>query len=362
MKRIAVFLLIRLACALPADAQSVSQAGQAERTLHTPAVSISAGVGPVGRYQGVEWRTPALFASAHVQVAPFVVVQATATEWTWHRDRQILFASADEHWKTRSFGGNVGLRAASGRVAGIIGVGLGIQHSTLLGSSCYAGCEARPPDRQFASHAVRISPSLQFAGSGDFQIAPHLVAFGELLMIAGNEGALGTFGGLRVPLGSRTFHKRIPELFPTAAAARFEGERVRLTTADGKRHKGRLLTLSLSEVVLATDAAIMHVPLQDVQRLEKTSTKGLRMGTLLGTGAGVYAGLAAGEVGQPGAEIWPVFVFSAVGAGIGAGIGMVIDSVRADRHLIYLAGSNRSIGVKPFANRRGSGLELAFLF
>jgi hypothetical protein len=83
------------------------------------------------------------------------------------------------------------------------------------------------------------------------------------------------------------------------------------------------------------------------------------MGALIGTGAGVYAGLAAGEVGSPGAEIWPVFVFSAVGAGIGAGIGMVIDAVRADRHLIYLAGSGGSIGVKPFAGRAGSGLELA---
>jgi hypothetical protein len=325
-------------------------------------VSISAGFGPVGRYEGVEWRAPAFLISAQVQLAPFVVVQATATEWTWHRRRHILLASADEQWKTRSFGANVGLRAAKGRVAGIIGTGVGIQHSTLLGSDCYAGCGTLPPDRQFASHFVRISPSLQFTGSADFQIAPRVVAFGELLMILGNEGALGTFGGLRLPLGSRTFRKRLPELFPTAGAARFEGKRVRLTMADGSRQKGRLLTLSLSEVVLATDATIMKVPLQDVQKLEKTA-RGVRTAALIGTGAGVYAGLAAGEVGSAGGEIWPVFVLSAVGAGIGAGIGMVIDAVRADRHLIYLApGPGRPIGIKPFATRAGSGLELAFLF
>jgi hypothetical protein len=89
----------------------------------------------------------------------------------------------------------------------------------------------------------------------------------------------------------------------------------------------------------------------------------VRTAALIGTGAGVYAGLAAGEVGSAGGEIWPVFVLSAVGAGIGAGIGMVIDAVRADRHLIYLApGPGRPIGIKPFATRAGSGLELAFLF
>lgn len=68
-------------------------------------------------------------------------------------------------------------------------------------------------------------------------------------------------------------------------------------------------------------------------------------GALIGTGAGVYAGLAVGEVGSPDAQIWPIFVVTAVGAGIGAGIGMVIDAVRADRHLIISlrAAADRSV-------------------
>ncbi len=329
-------------------------------TLAVPALSVSAGVGSAGRYQGLGWRAPAFFVSAQVPLATFVVVEGTAAQWTWHRGRHILSAQADEHWRTLSFGANIGLRAAKGPVAGTVGTGVGFQHSTLLGSACYVGCATLPPDRQFASHGVvRMSPSLQFTGSGDLRIAPGVVAFGELLMIVGNEGALGTFGGLRVPIGSRTFRRRIPELFPSVNPVRFEGGRVRLTMADGSRQKGRLMSLSLSEVVLATDAAIVTVPLRDVQKLEKVG-RGVLRGTLIGVGPGLWFGLGVGEVGSPGGEIWPVFVFSAVGAGIGAGIGIVIDAIRADRNLIYLAtGSGGSIGIKPFASRRGPGLELA---
>ena len=321
-----------------------------------PTVNVGAAIGMAGRYLGFDWPSSALL-SAQFPVSRFLVVEATATQWSWGRKRFIPPALADEHWKTTSAGANLLLRAGRGRLAGSIGMGAGLQRSSLQGSDCVKDCDAAT----FASSAVRTSPSLQFAGAADVRIAPRLVAFTSLLMIVGNEGALGVFGGLRVPVSSRTYHTRLPELFPTASAVRFEGERVRLTAADGSRQKGRLLSLSLSEVVLSTDTAIMHVPLQDVLRLEKTSTKGLRMGALIGTGAGIYAGLGAGEVGSPGGgEIWPVFVFSAVGAGIGAGIGIVIDAVRADRHLIYLAqGPGRSIGIKPFATRSGSGLELA---
>jgi hypothetical protein len=204
-----------------------------------------------------------------------------------------------------------------------------------------------------------MSPSLQFTGSADLRIAPGIVAFGELLMIAGNEGALGTFGGVRVPIGSRTYRRRFPELFPSVNPVRFEGERVRLTMADGRRHKGRLVSLSLSEVVLATNATMLTVPLQDVLKLEKRA-RGVLKGALIGLGPGLWVGLGVGEVGSGSTEIWPVFAFSAIGAGIGAGIGAVIDVIRADRNLIYLApGSGGSIGIKPFASPHGSGLELA---
>jgi hypothetical protein len=363
----AALAIVALAAAASASAQT-PQDGAAP-TLQTPAVSISAGLGPVGRYQGIQWRAPGLLVSAQIQVAPFVIVQGTATGWTWHRNRHlpaaqpdhILFAQADEHWRTLSFGANVGLRGAKGPVAAVIGTGLGFQRSTLLGSTCYQNCDALTPDRPFATNGVvRISPSLQFTGSADLRIAPAIVAFGELLLIAGNEGALGTFAGLRVPIGSRTYPRRFPELFPSVNAVRFEGERVRLTMLDGRRHRGRLVTLSMSEVVLATDATILTVPLQHVRKLEKRA-RGVMTGALIGLGPGLWVGLGVGEVGSGSTELWPVFAFSAIGAGIGAGIGAVIDVSRADRNLIYLAaGSGGSIGIKPFASPLGSGVELAW--
>jgi hypothetical protein len=83
-------------------------------------------------------------------------------------------------------------------------------------------------------------------------------------------------------------------------------------------------------------------------------------GALIGLGPGLWVGLGVGEVGSASTELWPVFAFSAIGAGIGACIGAVIDVIRADRNLIYLAGSGGSIGIKPFASPLGSGLELAW--
>jgi hypothetical protein len=179
-------------------------------SFEVPAVSVSAGVDAVGRYTATVWRAPAFLVSAEVRVARFVVIQGTAAEWTWHRPRHILFASPDEHWRTFCLGTNIVLRGARGPVAATIGTGVGFQHSTLLESTCTFGCQTLAADRQFASHAVRVSPSIQFTGGADLRIAPALIVFGELLMVVGNEGALGTFSGVRVPMGSRTCRRQLP--------------------------------------------------------------------------------------------------------------------------------------------------------
>jgi len=130
------------------------------------ASTVGAGVGLAGRYHGFDW-PQTILVSAQFPIARFVVVEATGTQWSWHRDRRILMAAADEHWRTSSVGANVLLRAGREKLTGSFGIGAGFQRSTLLTSTCLAACETTA----FASSAVRNSPSIQFAGGADVRLA-----------------------------------------------------------------------------------------------------------------------------------------------------------------------------------------------
>ena len=81
------------------------------------ASTVGAGVGLAGRYHGFDW-PQTILVSAQFPIARFVVVEATGTQWSWHRDRRILMAAADEHWRTSSVGANVLLRAGREKLTG----------------------------------------------------------------------------------------------------------------------------------------------------------------------------------------------------------------------------------------------------
>lgn len=272
-----------------------------------PTVNVGAGIGLAGRYLGIEWPSTVLL-SAQFPLTRFVVVEATGTRWSWHRDRRIDLALADEHWRTTSAGANVLLRAGRGRLAGSIGIGAGLQRSSLVGSTCLSACETAA----FASSAVRTSPSIQFAGGADVRVAPRLVAFGSLLMIVGNEGALATTAGLRIPISTPSTgapRPASPRRIPSAS----RGKRVRLTLTDGTRHTGRLASFSTTEVVVVGDNDFIKSSLKDVRRLERVGY-GVLKGAWAGTAAGVYVGIA--DPSTPGDWLKPLLTFSAVGAGI----------------------------------------------
>jgi len=326
--------------------------GQTTVDYPPPTVNVGAGIGLAGRYLGIEWPSAVLL-SAQFPLTRFVVVEATGTRWSWHRDRRIDLALADEHWRTTSAGANVLLRAGRGRLAGSIGIGAGLQRSTLVGSTCLSACETAA----FASSAVRTSPSIQFAGGADVRVAPHLVAFGSLLMIVGNEGALATTAGLRIPIRTPSTGAP-PPASPRRNPSASRGKKVRLTLTDGTRHTGRLASFSATEVVVVGDNDFIKSSLKDVRRLERVGY-GVLKGALAGTAAGVYVGIAVGEPSTPGDWLEPLLTFSAVGAGIGAGIGIVIDAARAGRNLLYEAPGGATIVATPLVSPTRAGAALS---
>ena len=82
------------------------------------------------------------------------------------------------------------------------------------------------------------------------------------------------------------------------------------------------------------DNQFVRSSLNDVRTLERVAY-GVLKGALAGAAAGVYVGYGIGEPSSPGGWLEPTLIFTAVGTGIGAGIGIIIDSVRADRNLLY---------------------------
>jgi hypothetical protein len=360
--RVACVTLAATVAAVPAHAESPQSAdANAERSINAPVATVGIGAGPVGRYQGIQRTMPAFLVSVYIPVTRFIVVEGTATQWAWMRPRHILWAAADERWSTLSVGANVTLRAGKGRISGSIGTGVGFQQSTLLDHTCRYGCESLPADRQFGSYALRTSPSVQFVGGSDVALRPNVIAFAELLMIVGDEGVFMPFGGVRIPFGTRTFPRRPPPPFPPAdEGAELKGKKVRLTAMDGTERKGRIVSLSSTEVILRFDDRNTTIPLRDVRRLDKVAY-GVRNGAIAGAAAGYYVGYGVGESDSPGGEVGQGILFSAIGAGIGAGIGIVIDAAKADRNLIYLAPNQSApIVVAPMvsAKRAGVGLSL----
>ena len=317
------------------------------------ASTVGAGVGLAGRYHGLEWPQTFLV-SAQFPIARLVVVEATATRWSWHRDRRILMALADEHWRTSSVGANVLLRAGREKLTGSFGMGAGFQRSALLSSTCRLACETTT----FASSAVRTSPSIQFAGGADVRLAPRLVAFASLLMIVGNEGGLATTAGVRIPI--TTPPARTPPIAsPPRNPAASRGKQVRLTLTNGIRHTGRLVSFSATEVVILGDNELVRTPLTEVRKLEKTGYGGVIKGTLAGAAAGTYVGYAIGESSSPEDWLQPTLIFSSVGAGIGAGIGIVIDAARSGRNLIYETPGRRSIVATPLVSPTHAGAAVS---
>jgi len=123
------------------------------------------------------------------------------------------------------------------------------------------------------------------------------------------------------------------------------GDRLTITTRDGAQSKGRLVDVGIDALVLQAADGQRSFAYNDIDRVRRFKN-GIVLGVLIGTGAGLVAGLAmrswAHNEGADGDRIFAIWL----AAGIGVGTG-----------LDALAGSNRTIYRRPPEARRGFDLQ-----
>ena len=132
----------------------------------------------------------------------------------------------------------------------------------------------------------------------------------------------------------------------TAVSAQTQNRpRVRVYATNGVVLHGRLVELTSSEVVLATDRGTLTLPLMEVRRIDRVM-HGVRNGLIAGALTGFGFGVALSSVSR-GDDFGAVFngvMLAGIGAAFGTAIGAVHDDARRAASVLYSApGQARTI-------------------
>ena len=145
------------------------------------------------------------------------------------------------------------------------------------------------------------------------------------------------------------------------------GKEVRVTTLDGLRSTGSLLSLSDSEVTLRKDGADHRLLLSEVDRIERVRhrarTWALWAGAITGLAVGALEGsyhrhVGDGEALSNGLSVG--LLWGGVAAGAGAATGALIDSATADDNVLYRKPStSRSFQLSPRVSPKETSVTLS---
>jgi len=154
-------------------------------------------------------------------------------------------------------------------------------------------------------------------------------------------------------------------IMPALAAA----EDVKVTSLDGSRYTGALVSLSASRVLIRQKPKgamlpgglqtpeDLAIPLDQVRRIERISHKGKLVGLFVGAGAGaVFGWLISGDDGHSHPS-WAV-PNAAWAGGVGVGIGAIFDALGRDV-LFEAPGRSKSVRVAPMVTPRHTGVAVA---
>ncbi len=140
---------------------------------------------------------------------------------------------------------------------------------------------------------------------------------------------------------------------PQIASA--HGKEVRVTSMNGGRRKGRLVSLSTSEVVFSEHGENVSMALGEVRKVE-TVHHMARNAAIAGAVGGFIVGCKG--CGEDSSKAVTGAVFGGIGAGAGAIIGALISMAAADRHVVYAA-STPSVRIVPMITPTRSEVSLA---
>jgi hypothetical protein len=148
-----------------------------------------------------------------------------------------------------------------------------------------------------------------------------------------------------------------------------KGDRVSVTTGDGKVTKGSIDEVSSSSLRLLRNRVPIEMAQIDVLEIKKKDpiANGVKMGALIGAGIGGGLGVLAAlaSCGEADCAVAGVALSVGFSAGIGAGVGALVDAISNRNPVVYRARSRTStprIRLTPLlsANRKGVRLSLSF--
>jgi len=280
--------------------------------------------------------------SVQIPISRFVIIESETTRR----------APGSWQFETLTTGVNLLFRAGTPRVAGFVGGGFGVQRSTF-------------PETGYSPYP-RTGLTQQVTGGVDVLLTRHVLGFGAVRAGTAPEDGVRFFGSVRVPIGARTL--KGPTLSPDGFAASLEkarsaeGKEVRVTTVDGVRRTGMLMTFSDTGIVLRiTTGKDVTVSLPDIRKVERVS-HGVRIGALIGSipAGALWVLLSFKGCDDCNEARGGISLMSAVAVGAGAGIGALVNAANADRNVIYEASAaKRSIGVTPILLPRRQAVVLA---
>lgn len=201
-----------------------------------------------------------------------------------------------------------------------------------------------------------------FVGAGFGQrVGRHFSVRQEFrFVLAGDGSELRAQLGFSTPIG-RYPQSRVIESRMFGAAIVRTGQYVWLTRADGIDVAGSVTRITPDEIILATTAGLVLVPVADVQRLERPDGvgDGIRRGAVIGAGAGaaLLAVLNAACRGDCMYTWGALILGGGVGGALGAAGGAVVDGVSRHRETIFeRAAPGQTVTVFPLVRPRSTGV------
>lgn len=142
------------------------------------------------------------------------------------------------------------------------------------------------------------------------------------------------------------------------------GETITVIDTSGSEVKGRIESLSSSQLVLATPAGPRSWTDRDVSSVRQRRSDSLGNGAWIGLGTGAAIGVAGGlalrESGANAVVFWVGAFYGGIGAGIGAGIDAL---VRSESVILQRAAAPPvAVRVSPLVTARARGVQVAVSF
>jgi len=134
------------------------------------------------------------------------------------------------------------------------------------------------------------------------------------------------------------------------------GKAVHVTSLDGSRRAGTLVSLDGKSVVIEQPTGTATISLTEVRTVTRPSYA-ILAATVTGLGVGLVSGLAVCANTYDCPPGLAALMYGGIGAGIGAAVGAMIKTARTDSRLVYRAPARTSITMSPVVGRRAVGMH-----